>query len=67
MSEKKDLKLTKERIAGYIENKNLMAIKEELMDLNEVEIAELLDEVDPKTTYQPFRSRLRHILYRCSW
>lgn len=56
MSEKKDLKLAKERIAGYIENKNLMAIKEELMDLNEVEIAELLDEVDPKTTSILFRT-----------
>ena len=33
-----------------------MVIKEELMDLNEVEIAELLDEVDPKTTSILFRT-----------
>ena len=51
-----DLLLAKERIDEYIRDKNLSAIIAELRDLNEVAIAELLEEVDPKTTSILFRT-----------
>ena len=50
------LEETRKKIEQSIEDKNLAEICDILNHLNEVEIAELLDEVDPKTTSILFRS-----------